>query len=229
METNPISSLSATTPSTPVLTPITILPTDLKAQAEADLQAKMDALAGNVRKESTAKARKDLMKELGIDADDPDAVKTVRGKLTAALATEEANKTELQKLTDLLAIEVKKTADLQALVEQGRKDKFISDRDVAVAKALGSAKVNTSEAGDLQILLLAKYPTLFEGVVDDTGRTVEKGMKVLVDHAKKEYPKYFANPAPGVPSNFDGRVSEPNAAAKQNALVNQYLNMKRGF
>lgn len=197
--------------STPVTTPATppqAAAVDPKTEAKFT-QEDLDKVAGNRAKEAAAAAVKKILKELGIDnADDPDALKTVKTKLTAAQQAEEANKSELQKLTEKLDAETKKRGELETAIEQARQREVVNTRNTKVIEALITAKVSPTDAEDLRILLSARYPDNYNGVVDEDGKITEKGMKALVEKAKETYPKYFANPAPGSPSNYEGRVPD---------------------
>lgn len=193
----------------PVTPSVTPPPVDPKAEAKFT-QADLDAIAGNTRKEAAAAARKALLKELGIDDSDPDAVKAVKGKLTAAQQAEEASLSAVEKLQKQLADESKKRAELEAAVEAARQERVINARNAEITKALVSAKVNASEADDLLVLLQAKFGDVVNSVTDADGKVSDKGIKSLVEKAQTVYPKYFANTAPGSPSNYDGRVPDLN-------------------
>jgi pyruvate/2-oxoglutarate dehydrogenase complex dihydrolipoamide acyltransferase (E2) component len=183
-------------------------------------QDDMDSVAGNRAKEAAAAERKRLYKELGIDPDDPKALDSVKGKLTAAEKAAEASKTEMEKLADKAEKEAAKRAELEAKIADMEQKQLIGFRNGEVTKALITAKVNASEAEDLMLLMQAKFPEVLTGVLSDDGKIDQKGMKALLAKAQEAYPRYFANPAPGSPSNYDGRVptgSKSDAFKQANA------------
>lgn len=186
-------------------TPATEAPVSTPSTTEADIQAKIDAVAANVRKEASAKAIEKLFNDLGVKS--ADELKQV---IAAKREADEANQTELQKLAKTAKDEADKRAALEAKLAEMEQKAIIGTRNAEVTKALINAKVNATEAEDLIVLLQAKYGDVFNGVLDADGKVSEKGIKTLVEKAQTAYPKYFANTAPGSPSNYDGRVPDLN-------------------
>lgn len=214
---------------TPVETEVGQTQTSVIPQStpEKDIQAQLDAVAGRVRKETAESTLKKILKDLGVEGED--GLKTVKAKLEAVAKLEEEKLSDAEKLTKALEGERSKRAELEAKLAEVAKQQALSYRASEITKALVTAKVNPVEAEDLMLLMQAKFADVVNGIVGEDGKITDKGMKAMLDKAREAYPKYFANPAPGSPSNFEGRVPEPNANAKKNAQINQFLNVKRGF
>jgi len=166
--------------------------TEAKSEAKAtddELQKRMDALAGNVRKEATAAARKALLKELGLDPEDPKAVDTVKGKLSAADEAEKAKMSAEEKaLARIKELEAERdeAKTKAAEVESKRRTSLLNSEFKLLAKTTGGQfpddvveYARRTHAADIAALLGE----------DDTFDS--KKAQSLIDSIKKERPNFF--------------------------------------
>lgn len=202
---------------TPIVPPVATPPTTPVKPEPKFTQDDMDKIAGNRAKEASDAALKKVYKELGLNADDPDALKALKARLETAAKLEEEKLTAEEKLNKDLATERSKRVELEAKIAESEQKALVAYRNAEVTQALITAKVNPTEAKHLVILLKEEYADVFGKVLNEEGKVTDKGMKALLEKAKEAYPKYFANPAPGSPSNYNGTVPEPNASALEKA------------
>ncbi len=127
-------------------TTATTASTGTQAQATTDAatdakftQGDVDKIAGNRAKEAAATARKKLLEELGIEnPDDPKALESVKGKLTAAAEAEQAKLTAEQKLTKQIA-DLEKERDEAKATAESANAKRLADRVDSQIKDLATA------------------------------------------------------------------------------------------
>jgi hypothetical protein len=192
-------------------------------------QAEMDAIQGRTRKEATDAARKAVLKELGIeDVDNPDAVKTVKGKLTAAEQLAEAQKTAEQKLIeerDSLSVQLAAAKQSAIAAELKRRTELIN----AELKAAAS-KLKAEYPKDVVKHLRDEYADEVEALLGDDDKVNEKLVEALVGKAKADRPTWFGNQASGIgsPSNRDGRVPQPGAKELQRASIQNQRRIRGG-
>lgn len=192
-----------TPPTPPVVPPVPPPAPELKFS-----QDDVNNVVGNRVKEATTAARKALLKELGIEnVDDPDAVKTVKGKLTAAQLAEEAQLTATQKLERErdAAINERDTAKAErAALAQERN---VDHRNEAVKEALTTARC--TNATKVMALMSVMQADELKATLKDDGTVDKAALTKLVEAAKKEHKEYFTGTGPGIPSNNGGRNQEP--------------------
>ncbi len=181
-------------------------------------QVDMDKIAGNRAKEAAANAVKKLLKDLGIEnPDDPKALETVKGKLTAAQEAENAKKSAEDKLQEQLTALQKERDDALATANQIKTERLAEMRDNGIKEALRDPKVHCRDAAKVFKLLKADHAAELEAAMKADGTLDAEKVKALVDLGKKENPEYFTGNGPGIPSNAAGRASDIGREARQYA------------
>lgn len=186
------------------------------AAAVTFTQADMDARMSNVRKEAEDRTRKSLLKELGIDPDDPKATELLKNKLTVAeqaekdkAAAEEATKTELQKVQERVAAAEKERDEakkLAAEVEAKRRTDLINGKLEALA-----TKASALLPEDVVEWLNSKQKDDVLKLLSNDGKFDEKKAQEMIDAFKKTRPTWFAGVrGAGSPSMRDGRAVQPD-------------------
>lgn len=183
--------------------------------AEDDIQKRMDALAGNVRKEATIAARKALLKELGLDPDDPKAVETVKGKLTEAEKAADAKKSAEEKALEKIAALEQERDAAKADREKIIVERQLEQRDNTIKAAL--AELHCKNPQKVLVLVSADHKADVEAVLKDDGTVDAAKLKTLVDLGKKENPEFFTGGSPGSPSNSGGRAAPVDGDAQKRA------------
>lgn len=211
--TEPTATITAsdgsviTTPATPAA-PVKPAVTSEPAPLTEEQQKAFDKVISSRAKEAAEKARRDLLKELGVtDADDPKALEGVKGKLTAAQLAEDANKSEAQKLQDKIAA-LEKERDLatqQAAIAQAKAQaERVNARLETLAK---DARVQTPS--DVVDYLEKHHASELKEVVDADGKIDEKKIIELIETVKKARAHWFSPGTPGSPSFRDALPGSP--------------------
>lgn len=173
-------------------------------------QQDMDAIQANTRKEAEDRTRKAILKDLGIEnVDDPDAVKTVKGKLTAAQQAEDEKKTELERVQERVAAAEQRATDAEAKALQLEAARIAERVDSKLEALARDAKVTTPE--DVTLYLRTNHKDAVEALAGEDGKIDDKAAGKLLEEVKKARPHWFAVMGKGSPSNRDGRPPQPNA------------------
>lgn len=178
-----------------------------------DQQKLIDAEIGNARKKAKDAARKELLKELGIeDAEDPKALETVKGKLTIAqqaetakAAADEAAKTELQKAQDAIATAHKERDEAKqhaAEVEAKR----IADKLNGRLESLASQE-RAIDPADVVVWLRNNKAADVAALMDDKESVNEVEAKKLLAEVRKAKAHWFKGAqGAGSPSMSGGQT-----------------------
>lgn len=152
-------------------------------------QAELDAIAGNTRKEASTAARKALLKELGLDPEDPKAVELIKGKLTAAQQAEDAQKTSEQKALERIALlEQERDAALarETAAEAKRKTTLLDGKlETLASRAGGQFPVDVIEYAR------RTHADEVKALVNDADVFDDKKAQALIETIKKERPNFF--------------------------------------
>lgn len=207
-----------TEPTTPATTTGTGAQT-AKPQTPAEKllsQSEVDAHVSNARKQAKDAARKELLKELGIEDDDPKAVEGIKGKLTAAQQAEEAQKSEAQKAADKIT---KLEADLEAAklvsveAETKRRATFVDSRLLSVVK-----DAKAVDANEVVQWLRDHQTADVDALYQDGDKFNDKGAEKLVTDFKKVKEHWFQRAGGvGSPSMMGGRPLQPDADMNKKA------------
>lgn len=191
-------------------------------------QADMDKIAGNRAKEAAAAAVKKLLKDLGIEnPDDPKALETVKGKLTAAQEAEKAAMTKEQLLQQERDAALKERDEAKNAHESERTAWLAKERESLVKDALRAPKAHCTDPVKVLKLLKIDHPEMFETVMKD-GKPDETAIKALVDLGKKENPKEFTGGGPSIPSNQNGWPTPMTDKAAERRVAATSRNITRG-
>jgi hypothetical protein len=158
-------------------------------------QSEVDRLVGGARKEGKQAALTDFLKELGFDK--PDELKAL---VAAHQQQQEAAKTEVQKLADKATAAELERDTLKADLEAERQQRIIDKRNSAIQQAAqggkddkGSALPSTVDPlGVLEWAQREANKPLLDAAMDEDGAVNDKGVKALVDAARKNAAHLFA-------------------------------------
>ena len=173
-------------PATPPAPPV--VPPEPKPEAKFT-QAELDAIAGRTRKEAADSARKALLKELGLDPDDPEAVKLVKTKLTAAQQAEDAKKSAEDKALEKIAELEKKAADAEAkalATEEKRKATILDTRLEGLA-----SKVGAQFPSDVIEYARRNHTDEVTALLGEGDKFNDTKAQTLIDTIKKARPNFF--------------------------------------
>lgn len=176
-------------------------------------QADLDKYAGSARSDGRKAAVNDLLKELGLEkTEDLKAlVKTVHDQ-------QEAAKSDLEKAQSAKTTAEQERDTLKADLEAERLARRIDRRDTAIQQAALTGKDDKGAALppaiDVQsVLEWARRDgnkALLDSTLNDDGTVNDKGVKALVDKARKDAGHLFAQPENrriGTPSHNGGRIT----------------------
>lgn len=216
------------TPNPSDTTPVTPAPAKPQTPAEKLLsQSEVDAHVGNARKEAKAAARKELLKELGIEDDDPKAVEGIKGKLSAAQQAEDEKKTAEQKALDKIT---KLEADLEAAKlesaasETKRRATFVDSRLLSVVK-----DAKAVDANEVVQWLRDHQTADVDALYQDGDKFNDKGAEKLVADFKKAKEHWFTRASGvGSPSVMGGRPLQPDADMNKAALAQTRNRVRQG-
>lgn len=146
----------------------------------------------------------DFLKDLGFDkADD------LKALLTEAKSLKESQMSELQKAQAALDKANQKAAQAEqkaAELEAAR----VNDRiDTAIRAAATDARAQYPE----DVITWARQSGKdLAALIDKDGKLDDKGVKALIDEAKKARPAWFGSGGPGSPSNAGGKAPQADPA-----------------
>lgn len=154
-------------------------------------QAELDAIAGNTRKEATSAATKALLKQFGVDPDDPKAVEGVKALIAAGKSAEDAKKSAETLALEKVAAAEKKAADAEAARDAVIQERQLEKRDNEIITAFTAKELGCQNPAKVMKLLKADHPQELAALLKDDGTVDATKLKALVDLGKKENPEYF--------------------------------------
>ncbi len=191
-------------------------------------QEDMNAVQGNTRKEAVAAERKRLYKELGIeDTDDPKALETVKGKLTAAEKAEEERLSDLDKATKR-AEQAEAKAEAAEAKHAATEARRIADKVDGRIEALASKlPFNAVDPADVVAWLRNNHKEDMAGLVGDDEKIDEAKAVKLIEKVKAAKEHWFKKPSGvGSPSLSGGRSPQPNEDMNKTALAQLRRNIR---
>jgi hypothetical protein len=166
-------------------------------------QAKINALMGNTRKESSAAALSKLAEELGYK--DVDEMKAAAKE---AKTLKDKNMSDLEKAQQRAEAAEAKVAAAEARAAEIEKARIADRVDNKLRSLVSAAKASNTD--DVMDLLTARKKAEIEKLVDEDGKIDEKAAEKLIADFKKDKPTLFAVTGHGSPSNRDGRPPQPD-------------------
>lgn len=190
-------------------------------------QEEMNSHASSIRKEAEDRTRKAILKDLGVDPDDPEAVKAVKGKLTAAQKAEDEKKTTEQRLQeeiDTLKQERDTEKQRAAQIAAERLADKVDNKLRSLAKGVNE---KVASADDVVDWLRLKKKSDVEKLVNDDGVIDDKAAEKLVADFKKEKPSWFAvTSGVGSPSMKDGQRTDTGKIDETRARIMSQRNLR---
>lgn len=211
-------------PPTPPVVPPVATPTP-----EAKFtQEELNNLIGNRVKEAKAAERKALLKELGYEnVDDPEAVKTVKGKLTAAQQAEDAKKSAetlaLEKITQLEKERDEAMAASQKALAQRRTDQL----NGYLKELARDAKAQIPS--DVVDYLNKNHAAEVEKLMGEDGKFDEKAAAPLLETVKKVRQHWFGITGMGTMSLREGRTVDVSQQEKARGTASTNRAIRKGF
>jgi acyl carrier protein len=192
---------------------VTTTPEAAKPEANKDIQAQLDAVAANVRKETAATTTNKFLKDLGVDS--IEALKQVlQAKKEADDAKLDAEQKALKKIADL----EKERDEIKRERDEANATR-IADRVNGTLEAVArTAKVQHPE--DVVKYIRENLADELAKAVGDDGKFADKAAEKLVESVKKARPNWFAVSGPGSLSNRDGRPMQPENKVVLKSKVN---------
>lgn len=185
-------------------------------------QDELNAHTANTRKEAEDRTRKAILKELGIEnTDDPEAVKTVKTKLTAAQKAEEEKLSEIEKATKRAEKAEADAAERDAKIAELAAARIADRVDGRIESLAGKPPFNALDASDVVTWLRNNHKDDVTALVDESGKVDDAKVTKLIEKAKAAKAHWFAQ-AKGVgsPSISGGRSIQPDAERDARARAN---------
>lgn len=171
--------------------------------------------------------RAELLKELGVkDIDDPKALDTVKGKLTAAEKAEEAAKTAEQKQIDQinqLMADLESEKQKSASAETARRADKLNARIETLATGL-KAQV----PADVVDYLQKHHAEGLTALMGEDGTINDKEAEKLLESVKKARPHWFGITAMGTMSLREGRTQDITTQQQNRGIAATQRAIKRG-
>jgi hypothetical protein len=189
----------------PVIPPVIAIPLpDLKPELKFT-QDDVNAVVGNRVKEATAAARKALFKELGIDAEDPKAIDTVKSQLVTAQQAAEAQKTAEQKALDKIASLEKERDEAQRAADKANVTRIASKVDSKLETL--ASKAGAVHPADVIEYLRSKQADKVAALLNTDESVDEKKANELIAEVKKARDNWFqVARGAGSPSFHEGKT-----------------------
>lgn len=194
----------------PVTTPVsegqTVTTTEQVGEPAPDkLEFTTSALNARLERERR-KTENDLLAKLGIES-----VESLQSLVKLQRESEEAKKSEQEKLQgklDALQADLEKERLARQTIEKQRLD---DKRDSELRSLLGKAH----DANKVLALIKLDHAEAVTALLDESGNFDKDKASALITEYQKGNAYLFKDTSPGVPSNNDGRVPEPNKDAKK--------------